>query len=290
MLGRSCPNPRLGLKTLSAIAKAKGLPSPGRWENGSRSGQKPALIAVDFFILLAAAELAFGKRNYFTDPRILLIRGLDATIAVTKVPLPAGKKGIALNARGELDQKAAQRQLLANGMAVKPGMPVEITKIDFHRRRIVFEIDGGGKKWKWYRHIEIGMGGPGDMTPIGPQHVQQTRYEGSFITLRLAKGVNQLTVAQARQLLSSVLDFHHQTPTVLYSPSVPPQFKEAIKKHVVMVGMDQSDVFSAKGPPDRKVGSTKSDGEQEEDWIYGLPPHCLYVVFTGDTVTEVHQY
>lgn len=255
-----------------------------------RLAQRFAWAILGSFVYLGAAGLGLAKRNYFTDPRILLIRGLEATIAVAKVPLPAGKKGIALSPEGKLETASAKAQLMSNGIAVKPGMAVEITKIDFHPRRIVFEIDGGGKKWKWYRHIEIGMGGPGGMTPIGPQHAQQERYEGSFITLRLPRKGSVPTVAQARQLLSSVLNFHRHTPTALYSQSVPPQFREAIKKHDVVVGMDENDVFSAKGPPDRKVRSTKPDGEEEDDWIYGLPPHCLYVVFMDGTVTEVHQY
>jgi hypothetical protein len=275
---------------LGATAEPGGPVTPYGWRDGNSWGRLLAFLALGSLAVLATAELAFSKKNYFTDPRILLIRGLDATIAVTKVPLPAGKNGIVLNPNGQLEEEQAKRQLMSNGVAIKPGMPVEITKIDFHSRRIVFVINGGGKKWKWYRHIEIGMGGPGDMEPIGPQHVEQERYEGSFITLRLPKGTAPPTPAQARMLLSSVLDFHHQTPTVLYSPSVPPQVREAIKKHEIMIGMDQDDVFSAKGPPDRKVRSTKPDGEEEEDWIYGLPPHCLYVVFNGDTVTDVHQY
>ncbi len=251
-------------------------------------GHASAWMALTLLIL--AARPALAKRNYFTDPRILLIRGLEATIAVTKVPLPAGRKGVVINSNGQLEAAQAKAQLMSNGMAIKPSMAVEITKIDFHAHRIVFEIDGGGKKWKWYRHIEIGMGAPGDMTPIGPQHAQQERYEGSFITLRLPQGVAAPTVAQARQLLSSVLDFHHRTPTVIYSPSVPPQFREAVKHHQVLLGMDEDEVFSAKGPPERKVRSTKPDGEEEDDWIYGLPPHCLFVVFMDGTVTAVHQY
>ena len=64
---------------------------------------------------------------------------------------------------------------------------------------------------------------------------------------------------------------------------------EAIKKHEVLVGMDRDAVLSAKGPPDRKVREVR-EGAEQEDWIYGLPPHSLFVTFDGDTVTAVHQY
>ena len=86
-----------------------------------------------------------------------------------------------------------------------------------------------------------------------------------------------------------MLDFSRHSPTVLYSPEVPPQFKEAIKNHQVIVGMDRDAVLSSKGPPDRKVREVRK-GVEQEDWIYGLPPHVLFVTFDGDTVINVHQY
>ena len=85
------------------------------------------------------------------------------------------------------------------------------------------------------------------------------------------------------------MDFERHSPTVLYSPSVPPEIKEAIRQHKVIVGMDRDAVLSAKGPPDRKVREVR-DGVQQEDWIYGLPPRVLFVTFDGDTVVTVRQY
>jgi hypothetical protein len=39
----------------------------------------------------------------------------------------------------------------------RPGMPIQTTKIEFKAKRIVFEINGGGKKGKkWYQRIQIG--------------------------------------------------------------------------------------------------------------------------------------
>jgi len=36
-------------------------------------------------------------------------------------------------------------------------MPIQTTKIEFKAKRIVFEINGGGKKGKkWYQRIQIG--------------------------------------------------------------------------------------------------------------------------------------
>ncbi len=239
---------------------------------------------------LAGASRLLAKENYMTDPRIALIRGLDREIAVAKIPLPAGKKGVVISRAGEINQDSAAKQLRSNGMSIKPGMPVEITKIDFHDDKIVFEINGGGKSGKkWYQHIEIGMG-PGAMNPLVPEQPKQSRTIGSYVTVMLSQKATVPTTSQAKQMLSSVLDFHRQSPTLLYSPSLPPKFKEAIKKHVVMPGMNKDTVLSARGAPDRKVRDVKPDGSEEVDWIYGLPPHCLYVVFDGDTVKQVTQY
>jgi len=70
---------------------------------------------------------------------------------------------------------------------------------------------------------------------------------------------------------------------------MPPQFKDAIQKHEVIVGMDRDAVLSAKGPPDRKVREVR-EGTEQEDWIYGFPPHVLYVTFDGDNVVSVRQF
>ncbi len=125
--------------------------------------------------------------------------------------------------------------------------------------------------------------------PIAPSQQNNQVANGSYVTLEVPGQVESLTAAQAKQLLASVLDFEHHAPTVLYSPSVPPKIKQAIQKHEVIVGMDRDAVLSAKGPPDRKVREVR-EGAEQEDWIYGFPPHVLYVTFDGDNVVSVRQY
>jgi hypothetical protein len=207
-------------------------------------------------------------------------------VAVSKVPLPRGKKGVRVNSQGKLDKADADSQLNANGLAIKPGMPVEITKLTFKRDAIVFEINGGGKKRsKWYQHIEIGVGGA--TTPIAQQ--PPVLAYGSWVTLVFPGKVPNLSVDEAKQALGNVLDFSRHSPTVLYSPEVPPKIKEAIKNHQVIVGMDRDAVLSSKGPPDRRVREVR-EGVEQEDWIYGMPPHVLFVTFDGDSVIKVQQY
>lgn len=131
------------------------------------------------------------------------------------------------------------------------------------------------------------MGVGGTTTPIS-QEPPILAY-GSWVTLVFPGKIPPLSVDQVKQALGNVLDFSRHSPTNLYSPEVPPIIKEAIKNHKVIVGMDRDAVLSSKGPPDRKVREER-DGVEQEDWIYGMPPHVLFVTFDGDTVINVHQY
>jgi hypothetical protein len=239
-----------------------------------------------FCLALALSPSVFPKEEVQRDFHIRLIRGLLREIAVSKVSLPKGKKGVRVDSHGKLDKADADSQLRVNGMAIKSGVPVEITKITFKPAEIVFELDGGGKKRsKWYQHLEVGMGTA--PTPV----VQQPSViaGGSSVTLAFSSKVPELSVDQVKQALGNVLDFSRHSPTVLYSQDVPPKYKDAIKKHEVIVGMDRDAVLSSKGPPDRRVREVR-EGAEQEDWIYGMPPHVLFVTFDGDTVTNVHQY
>jgi hypothetical protein len=235
-------------------------------------------------LLMGGAGFASAKKVVSRDARINLIRGLVKEIAVTKVVLPRGKYGVYIDSSGKQDQTKAE--LRQNGPAIRPGMPVEITKLTFKPDRLVFEINGGGRKGKkWYQRIEVGMGTT--TAPVARDSPVLTY--GSSITLALPEKSQELTVQQVKQLLSATLDFERHSPTVLYSPSVPPKFKEAIKNHQVVVGMDRDAVLSAKGPPERKIREAR-EGVEKEDWIYGLPPHVLFVTFDGDTVVSVRQH
>ena len=247
----------------------------------------PAAAAVVLMLLLPSAPVwAKGKMNPGQAARLALIRGLAQEVAVTKIPLPGGKNGIFVSAQGQVEKEKADTELRLNGIALKPGMPVEITKMQFRSHRVILELNGGGKKGrKWYQHIEIGMGTT--TRPIAPD--SPTLAHGSSITLAYEGKEGDLTVAKVKAMLAAVLDFERHSPTVLYSPAVPPEIKKAIKNHQVIVGMDRDAVLSSKGPPDRRVREERNGAEQE-DWIYGLPPHVLFVTFDGDTVVKVQQY
>jgi len=244
---------------------------------------KSLCLATSFLII----SLGFSKEGMDQAARIEIIRGLLREVAVTKVPLPRGKRGVRIDAQGKLAGDDAQKELRSNGLAMAAGVPAEITKIEFKSNQVIFELNGGGRSGKkWYQHIEVGMGT--DTEPVGPQRPTTTAY-GSSVTLDFGKALPDLTVPQVKKILTGVLDFERHSPTVLYSPNVTPAVKEAIKNHNVIVGMDRDAVLSAKGSPDRRVREVR-DGAEQEDWIYGLPPHVLFVTFDGDQVVNVKQY
>ena len=235
---------------------------------------------------LALASCLFAKNQSESDTHIGLIRGLLREVAVSKVPFPRGRKGVRVDSQGKLDKAAADSELSTNGMAIKPGMPVEISKITFKAKEIVFELNGGGKKRsKWYEHLEVGVG----MGTVPVAQAPPVLAYGSWVTLVFPGKIPALSVDQVKKDLGNVLDFTRRSPTELYAPEVPAKFKEAIKNHQVVVGMNRDAVLSSKGPPDRKVREVR-EGVEQEDWIYGSPPHVLFVTFDGDSVVGVHQY
>lgn len=264
---------------------AKGF-KEGRSSERPLYGRRLRRVAWLGMALLLGPCLESAQETLTRESRIDLIRGLVKEIAVTRVALPRGRRGVNVSADGKLDQTKADAELRANGPAIRPGMPVEITRITFRSGRIVFEINGGGKRGKkWYQRIEVGMGTT--TRPIAPE--APVLAYGSWISLVFPGKVPNLTLPQVKQMLGNVLDFERHSPTVLYSPSVPPKIKEAIKNHQAVVGMDRDAVLSAKGPPERKVREVR-EGTEQEDWIYGLPPHVLFVTFDGDRVVAVRQY
>jgi hypothetical protein len=234
--------------------------------------------------------IPIGSAKEGMDPkaRIDIIRGLLREVAVTKIPLPRGKRGVRINAEGLLYQKDAQKELHISGVAMQAGMPAEITKIEFKSKEVTFEVNGGGRSGKkWYQHIQIE--GPVATSGGPPQQEQTVSAFGSSVTLDFGKALPDLTVPEVKKILSGVLDFERHSPTVLYSPNLPPEVKEAIKNHKVILGMDRDAVLSAKGTPDRRVREVRN-GTEQEDWIYGTPPHVLIVTFDGDQVVGLKQY
>jgi hypothetical protein len=98
-----------------------------------------------------------------------------------------------------------------------------------------------------------------------------------------------LNPQQLKDLLRPVFDFNAKSAVEAYLETVPPQVKDAIKNHRVLVGMNREMVIYAKGRPPKKV--REKDGETDyEEWIYGEPPQDVdFVRLVGDEVVRVES-
>ncbi len=76
---------------------------------------------------------------------------------------------------------------------------------------------------------------------------------GSFVDLYFDKYVPEITGPELKDLLHPVFDFDSKSGLDAFLETVPPQVKEAIKNHHVLVGMNHDMVIYAKGRPPRKV-------------------------------------
>ena len=219
--------------------------------------------------------------------RFEIIRDFETQLVYARAAFPMGTKGLKLKDGVITPDGEELRQALAvYGPAVKAGDPAHISYVRIKDDHIHFEINGGPvHRKKWYQHIEI-AGSNAGMTPGGGNDPQANPH-GSFLDVYFDRYVPELTAQQMRDLLFPVLDFNAKNKEQAYLDTVPPNVKEAILEHHVLVGMNQEMVIHAKGKPPKKV--RERDGETEyEEWIYGDPPADVdFVRLVGDEVVRV---
>ncbi len=235
------------------------------------------------------AKPAVEAKSLRPESRVWILRGLLSEFVTLRKGLPRGDKGLPLDTQGKIDEQELTRLITNNGIAVRPGEIVQITKIDFGKKEIVFDVNGGGKrKRKWYQNLEVGMGGSTRPVNTG----QSTELAaGSSIALQFGGPIPDITVDDLKAMLTPVFDFTRRSATVLYTESLPKEIQEAIKNSQVLVGMDREMVLASKGRPTRKHRERRRDGVEGEDWIYGTPPaKVMFVTFDGDQVLEVREF
>jgi hypothetical protein len=249
---------------------------------------EPPPSQAPFTPLLRPADLE--KRDKL-DPktRLRLTSLLDAEFAHTRKVLPLGEKSMVIDSQGRVtpnDQLLFQLSQM-HGIAAKSGDKVQITNVTFHDKSIFFAINGGPKrKGHWYDHVSIGVGGSGG--EISPTDSNKKQPTGAGITLEFSKQIPEMTGEELKKLLSPVLDFTSKSAAEVFSESMPPKVREAIKNHEVLVGMNRDMVIMAKDRPDQKVREKDASGKDYEDWIYGRPPQDVtFVRVIGDEVTQV---
>lgn len=220
--------------------------------------------------------------------KLQLVRVLESEQGFAMRPLPKGSKGMILVANGEATPNGADyaKTLQHTGVAVQAADRVMITDIKFINDKIVFELNyGPDQKHKILRHISIGANGA--MIPLAQDSGQEPM--GVRITLEFEKFVPEMTGTQVMELLAPLVDFKLKTPVQAYVDTLPPQLKEAILQHHVLVGMSPEMVKYAMGHPDSKSREREGDMPFEE-WIYGQPPADIeFVRFNGNRVIRVEE-
>src|SRR6266700_2616165 len=218
--------------------------------------------------------------------KMQLIQVIHSEFVHVRKYFPLGDKSIIIGADGDIKPGDARLYQRAQtyGAAAKIGDKVQITNILFHEKSIYVEINGGPKKKsKWYNHIQLSMGGAGNGGD--PNQAQPT---GAAMTLEFKQHVPEMTGAEMKLLLGPVLDFSVKTAAEVYVDTLPPKIKAAIKSHEVLVGMNRDMVIMAKERTQRKMREKDDNGEEYEEWLYGMPPQdTTFVRFKGDEVTQV---
>src|SRR5215468_1043730 len=255
----------------------------------------PALLFT-LFALLAVASA--GDKDSAPKPsngksprmskqtRMDLIRLVNAELVYVRSPFPMGKDGLKLRDGVVTPSGPQLAQMMAMwGPAAKNGDAVRITNVIFKDNMVHVEINGGPvKKTKWYQRISVG--GAGGETPVAPSD-PNANARGSFVDVFFDPYIPEMTGQQFKQILRPVLDFDSKSPEEAYLETIPPNAKEAIQNHIVLVGMNREMVTYSKGRPPKKVREREEDTEYEE-WIYGEPPQDVqFVRFVGDEVVKL---
>jgi hypothetical protein len=229
--------------------------------------------------------------------RLDLIRYVSGEYAKALKPLPAGKEGFIVHIGKPTDFDMLDRQVATHGAAVNTGDNVQITKLEFHDKQIVVDLNGGGRGKKRLRdRIHLEMGGIPTATTTGTQQEQGPPGLqpglGSTLYLEFSQALPDLTPDDLKKLLGPFLDFTRQrSASVHWVDSLPVEMKKAIQERTAIVGMDREEVIAAIGKPEHKVRERDADGNDIEDWIYGQPPSkTVFVRFTGNRVTSVKQF
>jgi hypothetical protein len=222
------------------------------------------------------------------EEKMELVRGLTAEMGVVKTFLPRSRRALEFNADGTWDQ--AEWKVIGReyGPVARVGEEVQVTKVDLSRDKITLQINGGlNTRGRWYERIEGGMGSGNRGVPLSRGI---TRSAGTTVALHFPDRVPPLTAQEVKKLLAPVLDFNRRSATENYFDSLPEEIQEAIKAKRAEVGMTRDQVEMAIGRPRDRIRETV-DGEDTEDWIYGLPPGKItFVTFTGNKVSRVQDH
>lgn len=216
-----------------------------------------------------------------------VIRIMQSEQGFAMRPFPKGHRGLTLEANGKLAPAGETylEMITKEGTSAKPGDRLVLTDVKIENNKIVFDINGGpDHKHRFLRHVQIGTGPV--MNPV-VQDGNDQEPQGSRLTLDFKGRIPELTGAQVKALLAPLISFDMKTPIQAFTDTLPPQLKDAILNHRVMVGMSTEMVLFALGQPEKKI--REMEGQMPfEEWIYGVPPKDVqFVRINGNRVIRV---
>ena len=242
----------------------------------------PQIPGAATLTVVRPTRVALQKSPMTATTREQMIRAFQSEQGFAVRPLPLGKRGLGLHANGMLSPtgSAYVEELQKDGISVKPGDRVIITKFEIRPDRIIFEFNGGPyKHHRFLQHIQLGD------VPLAQDDGELPI--GSRFTLLFNHFVPEMNAAQLRALIAPILDFSLKTPDEAFADTLPPKLKTAVLDHQVLVGMNREMVLHAVGRPDKK--DREMDGQLPIDiWIYGTPPREVqFVRFNGNRVIRL---
>ncbi len=251
-----------------------------------------ALIAVagPLASLMVATDKPDKVDKLTMDDRVELTRGLSAEYANAKVLLPRSKKALEFDAQNSTyDKKEWTSIAKESGPAARTGDTVQVTKVDLFDDHIVLQINGGFKGGrKWYQGVQVSGGMGGQSVPMSNTN-DSNAPGGTSIVVQFHKSIEGMKATEVKKLLAPVLDFDRHSVTEIYSETLPPEVRQAIKDKHIIVGMDRDQVRMALGQPTHKERQSK-EGVDLEDWVYGTPPgKIVFITFNGEKVVKVKE-
>jgi hypothetical protein len=235
------------------------------------------------------AETAGQSKHLTAGTELLLVRYVDGEFAKAVRSIPAGRKGFKVELNKQINPQDLSDALRLYGTVANAGDQVQITRLDFDAHAIRVEINGGGRKhFNWRQHLQFGVG---NLSSPPPTSDPQQPTGGVLVVDFGRQEVPNLSADQLKADLAPFLDFSKHTAAQNWVDTLPPKYREAIKTHEAVVGMDHEMVIAAMGLPDKKIREWDEQGRETEDWIYGLPPApSTFVTFDGENVVRVKRY
>lgn len=212
-----------------------------------------------------------------------LVRNLEAEQGFAHRELPLGA-GIELLANGKMTPRDEEykRMLYAKGVSASPGDRMEVSKLDFKPDRILIDFNGGPyAKHRFLSHLSLNGMQVAQGGPIAT---------GCRVTLIFEGGVPDVTAAEVKALLDPLVDFKAKTSAEAYADTLPPEVRDAVEAHEILVGMTRRMVLSSLGEPHTKHREHTGSDESAlyEEWIYGVTPKPIqFVRFQNDRVVRL---